>query len=268
MATPVPFFGGKISQNYEDYLGPFLFEPYAVDFASRIDFNGVSQILELACGSGRLSRHIAAALPPDVAFTATDLSNDMITVAQDKVPNDQIKWMPADMLDLPFDDGSFDLVVCQFGLMIVPDHQKALSEIFRVLKRGGKIMFNAWSDLSYNKIWAIGDKVLKSLLGKSPMDQDPGPFALGAKDDVLNMLTRTGFSNMQAALVTNIGETGSSKMAAYGFIYGLPIALFIQKEDPDLLETILQTLDENLKTELGDQPLRAPQKALVFEAIK
>jgi SAM-dependent methyltransferase len=268
MATPSPFFGGKISQNYEDYLGAFLFEPYAIDLASRINWNGVTQILELACGSGRLTRHIAALLPATVAFTATDLSNDMITVAQEKVSNDRVNWAPADMLGLPFGDGSFDLIVCQFGIMLVPDQLKALSEIFRILKRGGKLMFSTWSDLSYNKVWAITDMVLKSALGKSPMDRDPGPFALTAKDDVLNMLNRTGFSDTHATFVTNTGEIDSAKMAAYGLINGLPVALFIQKEDPDMLATILQTLEENLKAELGEHPLRTPQKALIFEAIK
>jgi len=100
------------------------------------------------------------------------------------------------------------------------------------------------------------------------MNRNPGPFALEAIDDVLNILNKIGFSNAHAVSVTNTGEIESAKMAAYGFIHGLPIALFIKKEGPNMLATILQTLEENLKTELGEHPLRAPQKALVFEAIK
>src|SRR5882757_3451475 len=147
MATPSQFFGGKISQNYEDYLGSFLFEPYAVDLADRLNWTGVSQILELACGSGRLTRHIAEQLPPTAEFTATDLNADMINVARSKITADRVMWAPADMLNLPFEGESFDLVVCQFAIMLVPDQLKALSEIFRILKPGGKVMFSTWTDL-------------------------------------------------------------------------------------------------------------------------
>jgi ubiquinone/menaquinone biosynthesis C-methylase UbiE len=268
MATPGLFFGGKISQNYEDYLGPFLFEPYAADLASRIHWTGVSQLLELACGSGRLTKHLSEQLPPAVVFKATDLNEDMISVAKDKVPGDRVTWATADMLDLPFDDESFDLAVCQFGLMLVPDQPKALSELFRILKRGGKVLFSTWTDLSYNKLWAIGDKVLTTYLGKSPMEQRPGPFAMASKDDVQTMLNRAGFTETHATFVTTTGEIESAKMAAYGFVFGLPIVQFIQKEDATILSTILETLEESLKSELGDHPLRAPQKALVFEATK
>lgn len=268
MAEQSVFFGGEIPQNYEDYLGSFVFEPFAVDLASSIDWTGVGQILELACGSGRLTRHISEQLPPTVAFTATDLNEDMISVAKDKVPTDRVKWTRADMLDLPFKNESFDLVVCQFGIMLVPDQVKALAEIFRVLKPGGKVLFSTWTDLHYNRIWAIGNTVIKSIIGISPIEQNPGPFALADQPAVEDILKKTGFGDIRGRAVTNTGEIESAKKAAFGCIYGLPISLFIEKEKPGVLQTILRTWEEKLKAELGDHPLRAPQKALVVEATK
>ena len=129
-------------------------------------------------------------------------------------------------------------------------------------------MFSTWSDLSYNKAWAITGSVLKSMLGKDPMGWDPGPFALTEKDVVLDMLKKAGCRDAKGTVVTNIGETDSAKMAAYGFIHGLPLALLIQKENPRMLATILQTLENNLKAGLGEHPLKTPQKALIFEATK
>lgn len=189
MAKQVVFFGGKISQNYEDYLGTFLFEPFAMDLASRINWTGVSQVLELACGSGRLTNHIRKRLPPNVAFTATDLNEDMIRVAKGKVPSQMVNWAPADMQHLPFESESFDLIVCQFGIMLVPDQVKALSEIFRVLTPGGKALLSIWTDLQYNRIWDIGNTVIKSIVGKSPFEQNPGPFAMDIT--IEDMLKRT-----------------------------------------------------------------------------
>ncbi|HTI89595.1 MAG TPA: class I SAM-dependent methyltransferase [Puia sp.] len=268
MTKRVVYFGGEISQNYEEYLGSFVFEPYAVDLASRIDWTGVGQVLELACGSGRLTRHISEQLPLTVAFTATDLNEDMIRVAKEKVPTDRVRWASADMQDLPFKDGSFDLVVCQFGIMLVPDQEKALSEIFRVLEPGGTVLFSTWMDLHYNQLWAIGSRVIQSILGMSPIERSPGPFAMGDQPAVEDMLKRTGFGNIQATVVTNMGEIESAKKAAFGFIYGLPVSLFIEKEKAGVLPIILQTLEEKLREELGDHPLRVPQKALVIEARK
>jgi SAM-dependent methyltransferase len=268
MAKPVVFFGGKISRNYEDYLGPFLFESFAADLVRRIDWTGVSQVLELACGSGRLTRFISEQLPPAVRFTATDLNEDMISVAKTKVTSPRVKWAQADMQELPFANESFDWVVCQFGIMLVPDQAKALAEIFRVLKPGGKVLFNTWTDLDYNRIWAIGSAVIKSLVGKSPMERNPGPFALADQLLVEDMLRRTGFGDVKGLFVTNTGEIESAKKAAFGFLYGLPVGLFVEKEKTGLLPVILQTLEERLVEELGDHPLRVRQKALVFEARK
>ena len=267
MTAPL-FFGGEISQKYEDYLGPFLFEPYAIDLAARLNLTGVSNILELACGSGRLTKHIAAILPPGADFTATDLNTDMISIAKSKVTSDRVIWATADMLDLPCENESFDLVVCQFGIMLVPDQQKALSEIFRVLKTGGKIVFSTWSDVNYNRLWAIADTVMIAVLGKSMIGSDPGPFAMGDENIVLARLKGVGFGKSTATLVKFTGETESAAKAAHGFIYGLPVGLYILKEAPDLMPEVLKILEEKLQSELGDQPLKAPMAALVFESTK
>lgn len=268
MKTSSLFFGGKISQNYEDYLGPFFFEPYAADLAARLDFTGVSHVLELACGTGRLTKHITEVLPPAVEFIATDLNADMISVAKTKVTSGRVTWAPADMLDLPFENESFDLVVCQFGVMLVPDQLKALAEIFRILKPGGKVVFNTWTDLNFNRVWAIGDSVVQSFIGKNGAGINSGPFSLGEKAVVLDMLKLTGFSDTRGESVEYTSEIESAAKAAYGFIHGLPIGTFIEKQGADLMPEILKTLAEQLRTELGDEPLKTPQKALVFEAVK
>ena len=262
------FFGGSVSQNYEDYLGAFLFEPFAVDLTARLNFDGVSTVLELACGSGRLTKHIADALPENVEFTATDLSADMISVAKTKVKSERVTWATADMMDLQFEDNSFDLVVCQFGLMLVPDQMEAFAEILRVLKPGGKAIFNTWTDRDHNKVWAIGDKVLHSFFGENIVGQNPGPFALGDKDVVFGMLKTTGFAEINATTFECIGETDSAANVAYGFIHGLPMGSFVQKRGAVLMPDIIESLEENYRSELGDHPVKAPQKALIFEAVK
>src|SRR5215510_13836554 len=95
-------FAGTIPANYEKYLGPFLFEPYALDLVSRLQDKKYNDILEIACGTGRVTKHLASSVKYDV-LTATDLNPDMISVAKEKITNASIKWMPADAIQLPFD---------------------------------------------------------------------------------------------------------------------------------------------------------------------
>jgi ubiquinone/menaquinone biosynthesis C-methylase UbiE len=268
MATSSLNFGGKISMNYEYYLGAFLFEPFAVDLAARLNFTGVSRVLELAAGTGRLTKHIAEALPETVQFVATDLNQDMLDIAKAKVPSARVVWMPADMLNLPFEENSFDLVVCQFGIMLVPDQLKALAEIFRILTPRGKVVFNTWTDLDYNVVWATGDKILASYFGEKRIGVNPGPFALADQWLVQEMLRRAGFSYSHATTVECTGEIESAEKAAYGYIHGLPVGSFIQNNAPELRAEIQKSLEDKLRADLGEFPLKAPQKALIFEAIK
>ncbi len=126
-------FAGSIPVKYERYLGPFLFEPYALDLVSRLKDKTFDHILELACGTGRVTAHLVQTVKFK-KLTATDLNQDMINVAKSIVRNESINWMQADALELPFEDKTFDLAVMQFGLMFFPDKLKGLQEAHRVLK--------------------------------------------------------------------------------------------------------------------------------------
>jgi SAM-dependent methyltransferase len=268
MSNPQLSFGGKIPQNYEDFLGPFLFEPYALDLVARLDLAGGHKILELACGSGRVTRHLSDKMPKGADFTASDLNADMINVAQNKVKADNVKWLVADMLAIPFEDNTFDLIVCQFGIMLVPNHLKALSEIFRVLKNNGKVIFSTWADLADNELWSISDKVLHTYLAKSTIQSNPGPFSMADQYAVIDLLNQVGFNAASATLVKTKAEIETAGMAAYGFIHGLPVSSFIQQENPGLLSDIIKAFEKQLIDKLGDFPLVVPQQAFLFEAIK
>ena len=128
METNQITFSGSIPRAYDEYLGPFLFEPFALDLAQRLGNDKGKNVLELACGTGRLTRHLQA---QSVLLTATDINPDMLTIAREKVPADNILWNVADMADTGYRDDFFDLVICQFGLMLIPDKEKALAEIMR-----------------------------------------------------------------------------------------------------------------------------------------
>jgi len=162
-------FDGSIPEYYDRYLGPVLFEPYAVDLAARVRIEAATQVLELACGTGILTRRLRRRLPLTSRLLATDLNLPMIEYAQARSDGyDGIDWKQADACDLPFSDKSFEVVICQFGLMFVPDKFTALSEILRVLKVGGQFIFNVWDSLALNSLARIALETGNRLFALDP----------------------------------------------------------------------------------------------------
>lgn len=168
MSNKPPAFVGSVPEKYERYLGPYLFEPYAKDLVARIRHADVRTALEIACGTGRVTSHLRKVLLPGARLAATDLNADMIAIARQAVPAKDIEWAVADVLELPFEDGHFDLVVCQFGLMFVPDKARALSEMYRVLKPGGQILLNTWDKLENNPAFFLADQIVSKYFPAEP----------------------------------------------------------------------------------------------------
>ncbi len=134
-------FSGMVPALYDQYMGPLFFEPYGSDIAMRLKESNLQKVLEIACGTGRVTRHIRQTISDSAELVATDLNPGMIEVAKGALNEMNVEFCIADAQALPFDDESFDCVVCQFGFMFVPDKPKAFRETFRVLKKDGTSTF-------------------------------------------------------------------------------------------------------------------------------
>ena len=266
MNTPIRF-NGSIPQHYEDYLTSFLFDGFAEDIVGRIKKIQSGNVLELASGTGSLTQLLHKRLPYTVQLTASDLENGMLEIAKKKLDNSNINWATVDMTDIPYEDNSFDTIVCQFGLMLVPEKLKALQEMHRVLKPGGQLLLNVWGDIHANQIWNIGGTIIESFLGINPILQDPGPFAL-TESNTLPLLQKATFTKFTSSVIDQTGSIETAAMAAKGFVEGLPVVLAIVKKDPLLLPQIQQALELELINQLGSRPLQSRLQALVFEAFK
>ena len=160
-------FVGSIPQIYERLLVPLIFEPYAADLAKRVASAAPKRVLEVAAGTGVVTRRLAASLPDDVAIVATDLNQPMLDVAASVDMQRAVQWQRADALNLPFADAAFDVVVCQFSVMFFPDKAKAFSEARRVLRPGGTFLFNVWDRIEENE---FADTVTNALEAVFPDD--------------------------------------------------------------------------------------------------
>jgi len=161
-------FAGSIPKLYETYLVPLIFEPYAVDLARRLSGEPPPRLLEIAAGTGVVTRALASGLPETTRIVATDLNQAMLDQAAAVGTSRRVEWRQADAMQLPFADGEFDCVVCQFGVMFLPDKAKAFAEARRVLKPGGRMLFNVWDRIEENEFAAVVSQALAEVFPADP----------------------------------------------------------------------------------------------------
>ena len=161
-------FTGSIPKLYEEYLVPLIFEPYAVDLVKRVASRSPADVLEVAAGTGVVTRKLASTLPESVSIVATDLNQPMLDLASEVGTKRRVEWRQADAMRLPFEDSVFEAVVCQFGVMFFPEKSKAFSEARRVLRSGGAFIFNVWDRIEENEFAHTVSVALESLFPEDP----------------------------------------------------------------------------------------------------
>jgi ubiquinone/menaquinone biosynthesis C-methylase UbiE len=269
MPTPNAAFVGSIPENYDRYLGPLLFEPYALDLVSRLHVYEDANVLELACGTGIVTRYLRDLLGPDARLVATDLNDAMLSyAARNFTPEDGIEWKQADAVDLPFAAESFDAVVCQFGLMFVPDKEKALSETQRVLKPGGTFLFNVWDAIEYNELPNIAHAIIADFFADNPPDFYEVPFSFHDVGTINSLLSAAGFTEMQFFLLRLQALSASAEEAARGLVHGNPVINVLRERSESRIPEIEAAVAAAVAAQCGDDPVRARMQALICSASK
>ena len=161
-------FSGSIPKLYETHLVPLIFEPYAEDLANRLASRSLARVLEIAAGTGVVTRALASVLPQSVSIVATDLNQPMLDEAAALGTARAVEWRQADAMRLPFPDATFDAVVCQFGVMFFPDKPRAFSEARRMLRPGGVFLFNVWDRIQENEFADAVTTALESVFPEDP----------------------------------------------------------------------------------------------------
>jgi len=260
-------FTGSIPAFYDRHLGPVIFEPYARDLARRVPAAEGVRVLETACGTGIVTRQVLALLPASASFAATDLNQDMVDHARAAIGSDRrVEWRTADAQALPFGDGAFDALIMQFGMMFVPDKDRALAEARRVLAPGGRFVFSVWDAWAKNPFGRITYEV-----GASDYPDDPPSFyrtPFGDHDAAAHKARaeRAGFAEVTVEGVGFEGLGESAESFAAGLVRGNPIAHDIMSRGTVGLEEFERRLADALRRELGDRPLRTPLHAWVVTA--
>jgi SAM-dependent methyltransferase len=251
-----------MSAAYEEYLVPAVFRPFAEHLARRVAQQGPKAVLELAAGTGVLTRAIMARLP-EAHVTATDLNTAMVDVGAARAP--AATWRQADAMQLPFGDAGFELVACQFGVMFFPDRPAAYAEVARVLGPGGQFLFNCWGPLAGHDVEAT----VMAALAKAFPDDPPSflariPHGYHDASRIAADLTRASFVNVQVETV-ELDCTGSSAGdLARGYCLGTPLRAEIEARGD--VEATIPWVAAALASEFGPDPVVGRMSALVVSA--
>ncbi|MGN6551637.1 MAG: methyltransferase domain-containing protein [Pararhizobium sp.] len=232
-------FSGSVPENYDRYMVPLIFEPYAADLAHRAASLSPGSVLEVAAGTGVVTRALAPKLAAGARYTVTDLNRPMLDYAASRQPPDsRITWQQADALALPFGDAIFDLVCCQFGAMFFPDRRAAYGQARRVLKPGGHLLFSVWDRIEEN---VFADDVTNALARLFP--DDPPRFLArtphGYHDTALirRELEDAGFSGVGIETRAEVSRASSPRVPAVAYCRGTLLRNEIEARDAGKLET-------------------------------
>jgi ubiquinone/menaquinone biosynthesis C-methylase UbiE len=259
-------YSGSIPPNYEKFLGSIYFEPYAITMADKIAERSPKNILELACGTGRLTRKLA--LQKDVRIVATDISASMLAHAESITDATNVAWAIADAVALDYPADSFDCVAAQFGVMFFSDKIKAYTSARQILKEDGFFMFCCWNKLSANPIAFLTHEMIKEFI---PIDTPvfyEVPFAYHNTNLIREELETAEFKNIRIELVKHTGYAPSASDAAMGLLEGTPAYSAIMERDPSLIEPMKKRLIEKLEHEFGSEEIHPTLEAFIVTATK
>ena len=269
MAQNDAVFAGSIPQLYDHHMGALFFAPYAMNIAQRLSGIAAGEILETVAGTGIVTEAMATSLPPTVKITATDLNQPMLDHAATKPRLGRVRFQQANAQELPFGEASFGAVICQFGVMFFPDKVQAYKEAKRVLKPGGRLIFNVWDKLSANPLF---DAVVAGLKRRYPAHAswflERTPCGYHDEGRIRADLRAVGFADCVIERVTLSGQARDCRGPAIGLCQGSPMSAEILELDPGGLEAATEAAATAIAERFGAGPFEAPLRALVVETRK
>ena len=268
MTASDKLFAGAIPDTYARFLVPLLFEFYGQDLAARAAEFELKDVLEAAAGTGALTRALVARLPMSARIIATDLNQTMLDRASREPAGDgRVVWRQADALALPFDDQEFDAVLCQFGVMFYPDKVRGFGEARRVLRPGGRFLFNVWERISENEFASAVHDALAGLFGPGAPDfLARTPYGYHDVPKIEKELAAAGFISVSIEALEGVSRASSPREVAVAFCQGTPMRNEIEVRFPGRLDEATEFAAEALARRFGTGQVEGRMKAFVITA--
>jgi len=262
MVQPTAAFSGPAF--YDEGLGPVQFGPFARELVNRIPAGSRGDVLEIACGTGIVTARLRQRLDASARLVAIDISSAMLEYARQRHAGLAVEWREADAMQLPFDAGSFDLVVSGFGLMFLPDPAAGLAEVRRVLRPGGRLLFNVWDRIEENPHALANAQVVESLFPGDAQMKFRTPYSLADADLLRGLLQSAGLREVRMDVVRLAIQGADPRRIAEGQICGTPRSALITQRGLSLQE-VVDRVAAALQAQ-GGNPYHGYAQAIVVEA--
>lgn len=262
-------FAGSIPENYDRHMVPLIFEPYAVDLARRVVSFSPGAVLEIAAGTGVVTRALAPRLSPEAKYVVTDLNQPMLDYAASRQePDHRVTWRQADALALPFEDAAFDLVCCQFGAMFFPDRVAAYGEAKRVLKPGGHFLFSVWDRIEEN---VLANEVTNALAEVFPNDPPRflarTPHGYHDRELIRSDVENAGFSHIEIDTRAEQSRASSPMLPAVAYCKGTVLRTEIEARDAGELDAATDYVARAIAEKHGQGEIVAKIQAHIILAM-
>ncbi len=260
-------FTEDVAAFYESSLVPLIFAPYADELAARAQALHPTSVLEVACGTGVVTRALSKFLSAACAITATDLNEAMVAHAERVGTIRPVTWRQADALALPYANESFDVVICQFGVMFFPDRVAAYREIRRVLRPGGTFLFNVWNGLEDNEFADVVTTAVGTLYPNDPpLFLARTPHGHGRPEEIESDVQAAGFDRCSLSRRDDISTAAGPHVPAIAYCRGTPLRNEIEARDPGGLERATAIATAALRARYGDGRIEGRISAVVVAA--
>jgi ubiquinone/menaquinone biosynthesis C-methylase UbiE len=261
-------FIGSVPEFYERYLVPLHFEAHARIMIDHVGELRSGHLLEIAAGTGAVTRLLARELPDAVTITATDLNWPMLEMARVQPGTERVRWQQEDAMSLSFANSTFDLILCQFGVMFFPDKVGAFCEAFRVLRPGGCFIFSVWDRTDRNPLMEVIQRALSSLFPEEILRPNLVPYSYHQPEAIRGDLVAAGFVEGELKVVMGRTRAPSARTVAIAAVQGNLLRPKIEAYGPEWLERATETVSKAVTSSFGEGSLSVPNQALLVTAHK
>lgn len=265
--TSAYMLSGSAAEMYERNMVPAIFEPFAKDLLGFADLVQGETVLDVACGTGIVSRLAWPKIAPKGRVVGLDVNPKMLDVAKSAAHREAaIEWAEGNAAAIPLPDDSFDVVICQHGLQYFPDRLSALREMHRVLGDSGRLILNVWRPVQYNPGHSIFAEVLRRRVNDEAAATRRAPFKLSDRDELRNLVTDAGFTDIVISLTARVARFPSAEAMVRIMMAGTPLGTTMSKQDTSLFQQVIDEVDASLREYNDDRGLAVPMQGWVITA--
>lgn len=257
---------GTPAEIYEQHTVPAIFVHWAPELVERLAVQPGERVLDLACGTGIVTRHLVDRIGPTGRVVGLDVNVDMLAVARRVVPHPAIEWLEGSALAMPLPDAAFDVVVCEQGLQFFADKLAAFREIRRVMAPGGRLTMTVWRAIEHAPGFRLLEEALARRVGAAQAALPP--FSLGDAHAICALASRAGFREVQSGAAVKLSRWQSAEHFVRSMVGGAPTMLgALAAQGPSVLDEIVAEVAEVSRGYLDDDGWATPQTTNIITAV-